>query len=92
MRKSRLDVAARWAVLRLAVPPKPSARLGMGCIALLLLLYGNGICAVAPRANNSRVHCQPRPGCGNGVLCDARAVCHHASSVGQRCNRGADQR
>lgn len=31
-------VAARWIVLRLAVPPTPSARLGMGCIALLLLL------------------------------------------------------
>jgi hypothetical protein len=31
-------VAARWVVLRLAVPPKPSARPGVGCIALLLLL------------------------------------------------------
>jgi hypothetical protein len=32
-------VAARWVVLRLAVPPNPSARLGVGCIALLLLLF-----------------------------------------------------
>jgi hypothetical protein len=31
-------LVARWIVLRLAVPPTPSARLGMGCIALLLLL------------------------------------------------------
>ena len=30
--------AARWTVMRLAVPATPSARLGMGCIALLLLL------------------------------------------------------
>jgi hypothetical protein len=31
-------VAARWIVRRLAVPPKPSSRLGMGGIALGLLL------------------------------------------------------
>jgi hypothetical protein len=31
-------VAARWAVRRLAVPPKPSNRLGMGCIGLGLML------------------------------------------------------
>ena len=31
-------VAARWIVRRLAVPAKPSSRLGMGCLALLLLL------------------------------------------------------
>ena len=31
-------VVARWVVIRLAVPPTPSVRLGMGCIALLLLL------------------------------------------------------
>ncbi len=31
-------VGARWAVLRLAVPFVPSARLGMGGIALVLLL------------------------------------------------------
>jgi hypothetical protein len=31
-------VASRWVVLRLTVPPGTSARLGMGCIALLLLL------------------------------------------------------
>lgn len=31
-------VAARWTVVRLSVPPMPSARLGMGCIALLLML------------------------------------------------------
>jgi hypothetical protein len=31
-------VAARWTVLRLAVPPMPSARLDMGCIALALML------------------------------------------------------
>jgi hypothetical protein len=31
-------VAARWVVLRLAVPSKPSSRLGMGCLALGLLL------------------------------------------------------
>ena len=31
-------LAARWIVLRLAVPSTPFARLGMGCIALGLLL------------------------------------------------------
>ena len=31
-------VAARWVVLRFTLPPLPSARLGMGCIALVLLL------------------------------------------------------
>ena len=31
-------LAARWMVQRLAVPAAASARLGMGCIALLLLL------------------------------------------------------
>jgi hypothetical protein len=31
-------VAARWIVRRLALPPTPSSRLGMGCIALALLL------------------------------------------------------
>ena len=31
-------LAGRWIVRRLAVPAKPSSRLGMGCLALLLLL------------------------------------------------------
>jgi hypothetical protein len=31
-------LAARWTVLRLAVPPLSSARLGMGCIGLALML------------------------------------------------------
>jgi hypothetical protein len=31
-------VMARWVVRRLAVPPKLSSRLGMGCVALFLLL------------------------------------------------------
>jgi hypothetical protein len=31
-------LAARWTVLRLAVPPALSVRLAMGCIALLLML------------------------------------------------------
>jgi len=31
-------LAARWTVLRLTVPPMPSARIGMGCIALVLML------------------------------------------------------
>jgi len=31
-------VAARWTVVRLAVPPMPSARLRTGCIALVLML------------------------------------------------------
>jgi hypothetical protein len=30
--------AARWTVLRLRLPPTPSRRLAMGCIALVLLL------------------------------------------------------
>ena len=31
-------LAARWIVRRLAVPPKTSSRLGMGCVALGLML------------------------------------------------------
>jgi len=31
-------VAARWTILRLTVSPVPSVRLGMGCIALVLML------------------------------------------------------
>jgi hypothetical protein len=31
-------LAARWIVRRLAVPPKSSSRLGMGCLALGLML------------------------------------------------------
>ncbi len=31
-------LAARWVVRRLSVPPKPSSRLGMGCIGLGLIL------------------------------------------------------
>jgi hypothetical protein len=31
-------LAARWVVRRLAVPPKPSSRLGMGCVGLGLML------------------------------------------------------
>jgi len=33
-------VAARWTVLRLSVPIMRSARIGMGCIALVLMLVG----------------------------------------------------
>jgi len=31
-------VAARWVVRHLALPPTPSSRLGMGCVALCLML------------------------------------------------------
>ena len=31
-------VAARWIIRRLGLPSKPSLRLGMGCVALGLLL------------------------------------------------------
>ena len=31
-------ITARWLVARLAVPSMPSARLGMGCVALILML------------------------------------------------------
>jgi hypothetical protein len=31
-------LAARWIVRRVAVPPKPPSRLGMGCVALGLML------------------------------------------------------
>lgn len=31
-------MAARWTVLRLAIPPMLSARIGIGCIALVLML------------------------------------------------------
>jgi hypothetical protein len=31
-------LAARWIVRRFSVPPKPSSRLGMGCVGLCLML------------------------------------------------------
>ncbi len=38
--------AARWAVRRLAVPPEAATRVGMGCVALALLLAaGGGSCS-----------------------------------------------
>jgi hypothetical protein len=35
-------IAARWIIRRFAVRPKPSTRLGMGCIALGFLLVAEG--------------------------------------------------
>ncbi len=78
-------VAARWIVGRLAVPPTPSSRLGMGGIALSLLL-NRGICscALASRNLDRRVPCSPRPCSGNSLLFDAWGLCRHAASSGAK--------
>jgi hypothetical protein len=68
-------LVARWIVMRLAVPAVASARLGMGCIALLLLVAEFGF-VLRLRG----LTCQPRPRFGNGLLCDACGVCRHAAS------------
>jgi hypothetical protein len=57
--------AARWVVRRLAVPSIPSYRLGMGCVALSLLLTVEFTLVLW---------------LGNSLLSDTCGVRHHASS------------
>jgi len=64
-------LTARSTVLRLAVPSTPPARLGMGFIALGLLLVAEFTLVLWLRDMSIQEYCQPRPGCRNGLLCDA---------------------
>ena len=55
-------VATRWIVLRLAVPPTPSARLGMGCIALLPCSSRNsGSCSGSGACPSSSISLRETP-------------------------------
>jgi len=73
-------VAARWIALHLAVPFAPLARLGMGAIALVLLLVAEFGLVLWLRGLSIRESCKPRPCVANGLLFNAWDVCHHAVS------------
>jgi hypothetical protein len=65
-------VAARWIVHRLAVPSVPSSRLGMGFIALGLMLVAEfGLVLWLRGLPIRELSRQPRPCVGNGLLRDA---------------------
>ena len=73
-------VAARWIVSRLAVPSVPSNRLGMGFVALGLMLAAEFGFVLWLRGLSIRESCKPRPCVANGLLFNAWDVCHHAVS------------
>jgi hypothetical protein len=52
--------AARWVVRRLAVPSIPSYRLGMGCVALSLLLTGEFTLVLWLRGLSAREYLETR--------------------------------
>jgi hypothetical protein len=56
----------------------------MGCIAFALLPVGVYARGQVSGSINQRVLCKPRPCIGNGLLCDARRVCHHGASRGTK--------
>jgi len=56
-------VAARWTVLRLSVPMMSSARLGMGCIALVLMLVAEFGFVLWIRGSRSRSISPPETLC-----------------------------
>ena len=78
-------LAGRWIVRRLAVPPKPSSRLGYG-LRRPWPHAGRGVyaCALASGSIDQRVSCKPRPCVGNGLLRAAWGVLHHAASRGSK--------
>jgi hypothetical protein len=59
--------AARWIVRRLALPPTPSVRLGVGCIALGFMLIAEFMLAVWLRGLSMRVSTLPA-----GIPCRER--------------------
>ena len=74
-------LAARWTVLRLAIPSTPSARLMMGGIALAFLIVAE--CgALASSSFDKRIRGKPRPCFGNCLLLGACTICHHATVRG----------
>ena len=74
-------VAARWTVLRLSVPMMWSARLEMGCIALVLMLIAEfGFVLWIRGLSIKRLSRYARPCVGSSLLPPARCVCHHAAS------------
>jgi hypothetical protein len=73
-------VAARWIVRRLALPPRAASRLGMGSIAPGLMLVAEFTLVLSLRGLSVQEYLATRDCVGNGLLCDARGVCHHAAS------------
>jgi hypothetical protein len=74
-------VTTRWVVLRFVVLRLPSARLGVGGIALVLDAHrGIRVCALASGPVDEGVSRGSGPCVWHGVLRDAGGVCCHASS------------
>jgi len=76
-------VTARWMVLRLAVAVHALRSIGDG-VHRARPPAGRGIRARALTSGSvdQRVSRYARPSVGNGLLCDACGVCHHAASGG----------
>ena len=78
-------VAARWTVLRMSVPMMWSARLEMGCIALVLMLVAEfGARALDSGSLDQGVFRYARPCVGISLMPAVHGVCNNASSRGQR--------
>jgi hypothetical protein len=78
-------VAARWTVLRLSVPMMWSARLEMGCTALVLMLIAEfGFVLWISGFLDHGVLRHPRPSVGSSLLPAAHGVCDHAAARGQK--------
>ena len=75
-------VVARWIVLRLAVPPVQSARLGMGCIGLVLMLIAEFAFVLWLWGLSIRKYLATRDPVSATVYLDARGVCLHALACG----------
>lgn len=72
-------LAARWVVLRLAIPSLPSARLGVGAIALGFLLVAEFGLVPWLRGIPVKEYLARRDLCPARLLRDARVVRHHAA-------------
>jgi hypothetical protein len=78
-------LGARWVVLRLAVPPSLSARIGMGCIGLLLLLVAEfRLMLRLRRLTISKYLASRDPVAGTVYYVMFGGVCSYAASGGKR--------
>ena len=79
-------VVARFVVRHFALPFVPSIRLGMGGIALVLLLLAEFSFGLWLRGLSICEYLAARDPVWNGVLPDARHICHHAARRSERIN------
>jgi hypothetical protein len=73
-------LAARWIVLRLAVPSTPFARLGMGCIAIGLLLVAEFGLVLSLRGLSIREYLATRDPVSGTVYCSDH--CYSVWAIG----------